>query len=88
MKFEVRSYDVWGNKKDGYEINNVFASDIIIVVPDDWSKSDIIKQLKEEWGMKKGYQARHFQFEGDDEYSLYLYRLSDYLPVCELRRVH
>ena len=46
MKFRLVNYfDVWGNKKDGFEVNNMCEQAIIDF--DDWpSKDDILKTLK------------------------------------------
>jgi hypothetical protein len=31
--FRWYSYDVWGNEKDGYEVNNVFRTNDVVFIP-------------------------------------------------------
>jgi len=52
MKFAVYTYDVWGNRKDGYEVNDVCASGIEINLRRTDNKS-IINTLKKEDYIRK-----------------------------------
>ncbi len=81
MKYRVYTYDVWGNKKDGFEINDCFATDIMID-----SSKDIVKSLKQEGFIKKSIKNKSFEIEGDED-CLYITYAPDYYPLCELRRI-
>ena len=73
MKFRVWTYDVWGNEKDGYEVNDrtelteYFGSDVNLLEVKDNSESSIVKALKDNGWLKKQTQLRHLSFDGDGE---------------------
>ena len=74
-KYEIFDYDVWGNKEDGYDVNDVIPTGIIIFT--DTSKSSICKKL----GLDDPYKID----VSVNEDSIYI----DYdgNPYCELRKV-
>jgi len=84
MKFVVYTYDVWGNRKDGYEVNDVCASGIEINLRRTDNKS-IINTLKKEDYIRKCLHVSSFSITGEDYHTLYIY-YKDY-PVCELKRI-
>ena len=43
IKYEIFDYDVWGNEEEGYNVNDVFPTGIIIYT--DTSKSSLCKKL-------------------------------------------
>ena len=42
-KYEIFDYDVWGNEEEGYSVNDVIPTGIIIYT--DTSKSSICKKI-------------------------------------------
>lgn len=83
----IWSYDVWGNKKDGFEINDRYE----IGTYKDLSReifsakdADIIKFLKDEGHLAKGTHLASFQIDGDGD----RYLTIDYknCPVIEITR--
>ena len=73
-KYEIFDYDVWGNEEEGYEVNDVIPTGIIIFT--DTSKSSICKKL----GLDDPYKIDVYV----NEDSIYI----DYdgNPYCELRK--
>ena len=69
-KFRVWTYDVWGNAKDGYEVNDrreltdYFHDDKLLQVPDD-SDDTVIRALKDRGWLKKTAQKRWLDIQGD-----------------------
>ena len=47
MKWNVVNYDVWGNAKDGFEVNGAFYFEHNVEISDDADKKDIIKAMKQ-----------------------------------------
>lgn len=45
-RFQWVSYDVWGNSHDGWEVNDVFKTDIFLYVPQDCPNKEILKRLR------------------------------------------
>lgn len=82
---ELISFDLWGNSKDGYEINDMYTLERDIVISDEIINDDklLIKALKKLGFIKKTAKNSKFIIDGEPAYSLYI----DYydMPVFELR---
>lgn len=63
VKFEVQTLDVWGNAKEGYEINDVRNTGEVITVPLDFEVKHLVKQLKKLERIGKAYQFRSFDYD-------------------------
>ena len=84
----VWSYDVWGNQKDGFEVNDRYEiatynepkNDSIFSAKD----ADIIGFLKNEGHLAKGTHLASFQIEGDGD----RYLTIDYknCPIMEITK--
>lgn len=87
FKYQLWSYDVWGNKKDGFEVNNRYR-DCIVEIPEDAIDREIIKIIKKAMGLKRGFPYAYFEVDGEPEYTLYVNYTSStfggWYPVCEL----
>ena len=76
IKYEIYDYDVWGNDEEGYSVNDVMPTGIIVYT--DTSKSSICKKL----GLDDPYKLDVYYNE-DSIYIDY-----DYKPYCELRKIN
>ena len=74
-KYEIFDYDVWGNDEEGYSVNDVIPTGVIIYT--DTSKSSICKKL----GLDDPYKI-DVSVNEDAIYIDY-----DGNPYCELRKV-
>ena len=74
IKYEIFDYDVWGNEEEGFSVNDVIPTGIIIYT--DASKSSLCKKL----GLDDPYKI-------DVDYNEYVIYI-DYngKPYCELRK--
>lgn len=86
-KFEIISYDVWGNPKDGWEVNNAFHTHEIIEVkiPEETNSNDwevvkkaydrlerqLFRKLREAGWIKPGIKRKSVGIEGEYDYTLY-----------------
>ena len=96
-KYQIATLDVWGNEKDGFEVNNVYKTSDSILLKEDFSNKDVMKALKKEGFLKKYCQERWLNFECSDysficiesartgEPLYYLYEVELYSP--EIRRI-
>lgn len=75
-KYEIFDYDVWGNDEEGYSVNDVFQTGIVIYT--DTSKASICKKLGLDDPYKIDVDATH---EG------VIYIDYDGKPYCELQEV-
>ena len=73
-KYEIFDYDVWGNEEEGYDVNDVMPTGIIIYT--DTSKSSICKKL----GLDDPYKIDVYYSED------VIYVNYNYKPYCELRK--
>lgn len=81
--YDLYTYEVGGNARDGFEINDVFLLEKNIVIIDNFNDRDIIRLLKRMDFINKYCHFTSFQIEGDRDYTLYFtYRDR---PICELR---
>ena len=87
--WELRTYDVWGNEKDGYEINDSFRQGQVemripqtrhnIGTPNEFiSAYPSFRQIKRVVGI-----SCHIDTSGDD-LTIYVERKRDGYPLCEL----
>jgi hypothetical protein len=60
--WEVRSLDVWGNAKDGYEINQIFHTSRTVGISD-YSKAGIVKALRAAGEITKKLDLKHLEIE-------------------------
>ena len=79
MLFNIAELDVWGNAKDGYDVNNVYRTDRYIDV-----KDTEVETLTE--ALKKWYNLPAFTVDGDERYILFLESVDMAKPLLYLYR--
>lgn len=82
--YEVIGFDVWGNEKDGYEVNDAYHTGDYVTLPLEASDADIIRAVKQAGQVRSNFRTKSFRIDGEPEFALYIEhdRLG---PVCELR---
>jgi hypothetical protein len=87
VTLSVHSLDVWGNARDGYDVNDVYPSSGTIIVPIDATDDEVIAALKADGFVKRNVRKSSIRIDGEPEYGLFI----EYAPTChpeyELRRV-
>ena len=96
-EFEIVTYDVWGNAKDGYEVNDCRKQGTVEIPEsvfefkgaDDIGKMDsrLMKALRKADVFDRT-QTRSVEIEGEPSYTLYFTRRKDRYPICERRRMN
>ncbi len=76
------SYDVWGNAKDGYEVNAVFGPEEIVPIPYNLDGKELTRYLKKIGVFNHHVQPRFVEYSGDDR-TLYVEYKGR--PDCEFR---
>ena len=86
-KYQLYDYEVWGNNKDGYEVNDILKTNTIISIPLNASDREIIRILKKESIIKNNIRFSSIDFEGETGFVLYFshHTQSHYRPEFELR---
>jgi hypothetical protein len=76
MKYQIISYDVWGNARDGFEVNAAYYTGKTIDIEPDASDYAINRKLG----------IRGVTWDGEPEYTLYGTVKRNGMPAMELRR--
>ena len=88
MKVELATYDVWGNAKDGYEVNAAYTAGTF---EDDKLNLDsdrsIMEFLKRIGYLNKYAKLKSLEIEGEPEFSIYIGAAKDGYPLWEIRQV-
>lgn len=78
------TYDVWGNKREGYEVNNRFEIDKAYIddsiIADDKKLATLVRKI---FGLKK----IQLSFDGDDR-SIFIEAARDGYPIGEMEMTH
>lgn len=85
MRYELFRYDVVGNPREGYEVNDIYATGRYAEIPEDASDAEIVRILKEEGIIRKRIPAASIEIEGVPGYTLYFTHRPTGRPAFELR---
>ena len=87
MRYRLYSYDLWGNKEDRYEVNDVSASEITIDLSPNDQNETIIDKLRAEMPVqqKRKHRSKDFRIEGGDTAECFIWITHKGIPFCELR---
>lgn len=80
-QYRVYTYGLWGNEKDGYEVNDVYRQSQILEIADNATGNEIKALLLEEC-FSEGSTSEKITIEGEET----LYIEYDGKPVAELRK--
>lgn len=71
--YDLYVYDVWGNPKDGFQVNDVYLNEKDIVISEDSLETDekLIQALKRLNLIDKKIQFKSLQIEGESGHTLY-----------------
>lgn len=88
-QWELRTYDVWGNEKDGYEVNNLFhAGTVTLRIPQArynvGTPYEFLAAFPSDRQIKRAFDVRcRIDVEGDDLH-VYVIRARDGYPIGEM----
>lgn len=79
----VNYFDVWGNKNDGWEVNNLCQENERLELTDLFTKEHILKELKRVGFLKKTVRQNMVIIE--DLFPFYeISQRKDFMPVCRV----
>lgn len=81
----VNYFDVWGNEKEGYEINNLCNEVEGITITDDATEKDILKYLVQ-IGFLTTSDRRKVRIDTTDWDMMEIYAVKGNYPIGSLRR--
>jgi hypothetical protein len=62
--YSVHSLDVWGNRKDGYDVNDIFPSQGLVNIPDGADTKTVVKHLRRAGFINKPVRLKSFDIDG------------------------
>lgn len=88
-KWEMRTYDVWGNAKDGYEVNNSFSSGehelrLKVHTHNQGTEFEFQSAHPSDYQLQKLFGIRCKLDTDGDDLNVYINRASDGYPIGEL----
>lgn len=89
--YRLYTYDVWGNAKDGYEVNDVFEQGKVQIrcklkVFNEGTAHEFFDYDPTDAQLSFAVKpTKPVTWDGENEYTLRAERTSDGYPVCELR---
>lgn len=85
--YDLISLDVWGNSKDGWEVNAAYTTGDIIRLPEDWTMVQLIRALKRIGRLHKWVKASSFEDTSHVPEDIYLdHRPTGLQPIYQLER--
>jgi hypothetical protein len=86
LHYKAYTYDVWGNARDGWEVNDVFYDSTVDIpkVIATSTDAELIKYLKQIGFLTKRFRASMVEITGEASYTLYFEYNGK--PEFELRR--
>lgn len=84
-KCSAYSYDVWGNKKDGFEVNDTFCISNELFISADVMEFDdkLIRHMKKIFNIKRNVRIGSIAVSGDDKMITFDYSPEGY-PIGHL----
>jgi len=87
--FKLINLDVWGNKYDGFEVNNAHYTGITIELPTNFTDKQLKSALYKSGYFGRGITQAKINSEGEEDYSVYVNltanRYGGCKPLIELR---
>ncbi len=86
MLYDIISYDVWGNAKDGYEVNDAHKIDVTELSDKEVNDDAFIVSTMISLGhLTESCTPTDVEIDGEPEFSLYINQSADGCPLYELR---
>lgn len=83
--YQLVTYDLWGNNKDGYEVNDIYKQDLFILISS-WNEDlEILKALRSEGILTKTTRYKDYTLNHNEDVIYIEYKS---YPCCELRQIN
>lgn len=79
-------FDVWGNRKEGFTVNNLFYHDYPTIDIDIYDLSVLLKTMKKIGFVRKSARIRSFIFDYSQEHKIGIYD-HDMCPLFEIENM-
>ncbi len=92
-KYSLHTYDVWGNSRKGFQVNDTYTSGTFIyirckrVVHNQDTLHEFESYPAMNLQLSRAVGGKNLTWDGETEYTLYAENSRNGKPVCELRYV-
>lgn len=83
----INYFDVWGNKKDGWEVNNLCQEGEPFELSLDCTQKDVLAKIKEVGFFKPSVRMNMISFSVWDQYMIEIEQKSTGKPICRLEYI-
>lgn len=83
----INYFDVWGNKKDGWEINNLceeHAGELELHESEQYDYKKILQLLKNVGFLTRTTRINQLHFEDLHDFGVEIYQKKDMMPICRI----
>jgi hypothetical protein len=90
-KYKLINYDVWGNKNDGWEVNDAHFTGIEIELSENFTDKELKTALYKSGFATQGILMAKISCDGEPDYTLYVNleaKAYGSKPFCELRSIN
>lgn len=88
ISYRLITYDVWGNKEDGFWIYQSLRTENLIDFNTGSNQEELIKILKEKGILTEKATKQNIKIEGEDGMNLFFIDLEKNMPLFELQNIH
>ena len=85
--YDVHGLDVWGNAREGFDVNDVYPSRGKVTIYDDATDKEVVQSLKREGFIDSNIRFSSVTVDGEAGDYLYIGEARTSRPVYELRPV-
>ena len=83
--YKLIGYDSWGNKRDGWDVNDLWVIRHDIEIAEDASLKDVLKVMKEIGYFKKYVRLNMLDVWNDSEFMIEFTHRATGEPLCRLQ---
>jgi hypothetical protein len=83
----INYFDVWGNKRDGWEVNNL-CSEGNIEVPEELTDKQVLTALKDVGFLKNHVRTNMLTFDYLPDFGVEIRQKKDDQPICRIEYIN
>ena len=87
MQYRVINLDVWGNEDDGFEVNDLHNTGLIVDLADDAEDDAIVSALVEVDAFQDHVTGADVTIDGDPEFTLFVDDAASSMPLFHLQAI-
>ena len=87
MQYRVINLDVWGNEDDGFEVNDLHNTGLVVDLADDADDASIVSALIEVDALQDYVTGADVDISGEPEFTLFVDDATNSMPLFHLQAI-